>query len=185
MIRILDIVLSFLGICFFSPIIFFCIVVGFFDTGSPFFIQKRVGKSMRVFNLIKFRSMDIDAKSVATHLVDVQSITKWGSFLRKTKIDEIPQLFNVFIGDMSLVGPRPNLVSQLELIKERSLLNVYSVRPGITGHAQVNKIDMSDPKKISLFDAEMIIHFNLFIYFKFIFLTLLGNGFGDRVKINR
>ena len=91
-------------------------------------------------------------------------------------------MWNVFIGDMSLVGPRPNLFNQVELIHERDLRGVYSVRPGITGLAQINKIDMSTPQRLAETDAKMIDHLNLWYYFKYIFLTVFGKGFGDRVR---
>jgi lipopolysaccharide/colanic/teichoic acid biosynthesis glycosyltransferase len=115
-------------------------------------------------------------------LVQVSAITKWGWFLRKSKLDELPQLFNVLKGDMSFVGPRPNLFNQLELIEERAKRGLYSVRPGITGLAQINKIDMSTPQLLAETDAKMIDHLNVWYYFKYIFLTVFGKGFGDRVR---
>ena len=102
--------------------------------------------------------------------------------MRKSKLDELPQLWNVFVGDMSLVGPRPNLFNQLELIEERDSRGVYSIRPGITGLAQINKIDMSTPKLLADTDAKMIQDLNVLTYFKYIFLTIFGNGFGDRIN---
>jgi O-antigen biosynthesis protein WbqP len=120
--------------------------------------------------------------SVATHLANSASITKFGAFLRKTKLDELPQLWNVLTGDMSLVGPRPNLFNQEELIAERQALNVYSIRPGITGLAQVNEIDMSMPKLLAETDAKMIKNLTLKTYFSYILQTVLGKGSGDRVK---
>ena len=157
-------------------------IIGFFDTGSPIFRQERVGKGMKPFRLMKFRSMHVNAPSVATHLASASSITPFGSFLRRTKLDELPQLWNVFVGDMSLVGPRPNLYSQEELIHERDSRGVYSVRPGITGLAQINKIDMSTPQLLAETDAKMIQELNTLGYFKYIFLTVFGMGFGDRIE---
>jgi O-antigen biosynthesis protein WbqP len=182
MTRIFDILFSLLGLIILSPIILLLLMIGFFDTGSPLFRQKRVGVNLKPFNLLKFRSMHVDTQAVATHLVQVSAITEWGSFLRKSKLDELPQLFNVLIGDMSFVGPRPNLFNQLELIEEREKRGVYAIRPGITGLAQIQKIDMSTPKLLAETDAIMISQFNIFYYFKFIFLTVFGRGFGDRVK---
>jgi O-antigen biosynthesis protein WbqP len=180
--RIFDIVFSFFGLLILSPVILVLLVIGLLDTGSPLFRQERVGVNQKPFNLLKFRSMHVNTQAVATHLVQVSAITKWGSFLRKSKLDELPQLFNVLMGDMSFVGPRPNLFNQLELIEERRKRGVYSIRPGITGLAQIQKIDMSTPLRLAETDAKMIEHFNVWYYFKYIFLTVFGKGFGDRVR---
>ena len=182
MTRTFDILFSFVGLILLSPILFVIVIIGYFDTGSPIFRQERVGKGMKPFRLMKFRSMYVNAPSVATHLANANSITPFGSFLRKSKLDELPQLWNVFIGDMSLVGPRPNLFNQEELIHERDSRGVYYVRPGITGLAQINKIDMSTPQLLAETDAKMIQELNTLGYFKFIFLTVFGKGFGDRIK---
>ena len=182
MTRLFDIAFSFIGLLFLSPLLVTLLIIGFFDTGSPIFQQERVGRGKRPFRLIKFRSMYLNAPSVATHLASASSITPFGSFLRKSKLDELPQLWNVFIGDMSLVGPRPNLFNQTELMEERQKLGIYNVRPGITGLAQVNRIDMSTPRLLAETDAEMIKNFNLIIYIKYIFVTVLGKGKGDIIK---
>ena len=182
MTRIFDILFSFLGLVLLSPILIVLIIIGYFDTGSPIFRQERVGMGKQPFRLMKFRSMHVNAPSVATHLASASSITPFGSFLRKSKLDELPQLWNVLVGDMSLVGPRPNLFNQEELIHERDSLGVYSIRPGITGLAQINKIDMSTPQHLAETDAKMIQELNILGYFKYIFLTVFGMGFGDRIK---
>jgi O-antigen biosynthesis protein WbqP len=182
MIRFFDILLSLLGCVFLCPIMVILFVVGLFDTGSPLFLQKRVGLNRKPFILIKFRTMHKNTASVATHIVQKAAITKFGSFLRKSKLDELPQLFNVLFGHMSLVGPRPNLENQIELIQERINRNVYCVRPGITGLAQIMEVDMSTPEKLANIDANMIKNLNLIKYFEYIFLTITGKGFGDRVK---
>jgi O-antigen biosynthesis protein WbqP len=181
MIRIFDILFSSFGILILSPIALLLLIIGFFDTGSPLFRQERMGLFQKPFYLLKFRSMQINAPSVATHLASVHSITPFGKFLRKSKLDELPQLWNVLVGDMSLVGPRPNLFNQSELISERGKRGVYEVRPGITGLAQIHKIDMSTPQFLAETDAKMILKPNLRYYFKYIFLTVFGKGFGDRV----
>jgi lipopolysaccharide/colanic/teichoic acid biosynthesis glycosyltransferase len=182
MTRIFDVGFSFLGLIILSPIILLLFIIGFFDTGSPLFRQERVGVNKRPFFLLKFRSMHVNTQAVDTHLVQVSAITKWGSFLRKSKLDELPQLLNVLVGDMSLVGPRPNLYNQIELIEERSTRGVYLIRPGITGLAQIQKIDMSTPQLLAETDAKMIKNLSVINYFFYIFKTLLGRGFGDRVS---
>ena len=182
MIRGFDIIFALIGLLILSPIMFLLFIIGLFDTGSPLFKQVRLGKGKKPFKLLKFRSMDVNTQSVATHLVQSTVITKWGSFLRKSKLDELPQLINVLNGDMSFVGPRPNLPNQIELIEEREARSVYNIRPGITGLAQINKIDMSTPVLLAVTDAKMISELNIYQYFKYIITTLLGKGFGDRVK---
>ena len=181
MTRFFDILFSFLGLLFLSPILFILIIIGYFDIGSPIFLQERVGKKKKPFRLMKFRSMNISTPSVATHLASATSITPFGSFLRKSKLDELPQLWNVLMGDMSLVGPRPNLFNQEELIKERDSRGVYSIRPGITGLAQINKIDMSTPKLLAETDAQMVQSYSIIKYFYYIIVTVLGKGSGDRI----
>lgn len=181
MIRLFDFLFSFFGILFLLPIMFVLYIIGLFDTGSPVFKQERVGKNKKPFTLYKFRTMNVKAQSVATHLANSAEITKFGSFLRKSKLDELPQLFNVLFGDMSLVGPRPNLFNQTELIEERESRGVYNVVPGITGLAQINEIDMSTPKELAIKDAEMLQSLNIIDYFKYIFATVGGKGQGDRV----
>jgi len=182
MIRIYDIVFSFFGLLLLSPVFIILICIGFFDTGRPFFVQERVGKGKKAFKLIKFRTMHPNTKNVATHLANQSSITKFGSFLRKSKLDELPQLVNVFKGDMSLVGPRPNLFNQAELIEERDERQVYDVHPGITGLSQINEIDMSTPKELAISDKKMIDAYSLRTYFYYIFATVSGKGKGDRIK---
>lgn len=126
--------------------------------------------------------MHVNTQSVATHLANSSSITKYGHFLRTTKLDELPQLFNVFIGDMSLVGPRPNLYNQEELIEERDKRGVYNVVPGITGEAQIHEIDMSTPKLLAETDSSMTQQLTLKKYLYYIVVTVLGKGSGDRVR---
>lgn len=182
MIRILDFLAAFLGLLFLWPILLLVIIIGLFDTGSPIFVQERVGRNKKPFNLIKFRTMSIETKSVASHLANNASITKLGAFLRKTKIDELPQLINVLKGEMSLVGPRPNLFNQEELIRERDALRVYDVLPGVTGLAQVQNIDMSTPLLLAETDKKMIDTLTVKDYFKYIIMTVTGSGSGDAVK---
>lgn len=182
LIRFLDFTAALFGLLLLWPILLIVTLVGVFDTGSPIFVQTRVGKNKKAFSLIKFRTMSVDTQSVASHLASSTSITKFGSFLRKTKIDELPQLINVLKGEMSLVGPRPNLFNQEELIAERDALEIYSVLPGITGLAQVQNIDMSTPKLLAHTDREMIDNLTLANYFRYIIMTATGRGKGDAVK---
>jgi O-antigen biosynthesis protein WbqP len=182
MIKFFDILFSLIGLLIFFPIIIIVLVLCLLDTGSPIFVQKRVGRNMTPFGLLKFRTMRVDTVSVSTHLVNTSAITPLGHFLRKSKLDELLQLLNVLKGDMSLVGPRPNLFNQEDIIFERQKRGVYNVRPGITGLSQINKIDMSMPELLAITDAAMIQDLSLLSYFKFLFFTICGNGFGDRVS---
>lgn len=181
MIRVLDFLAAFFGLFILWPLLVVVIIIALFDTGSPIFVQERVGRNKKPFKLIKFRTMTVDTKSVASHLASNASITKLGAFLRKTKIDELPQLINVLKGEMSLVGPRPNLFNQDDLIAERDVLGVYSVLPGITGLAQIQNIDMSTPELLAKTDKQMIESLTLRNYFKYIILTVSGSGAGDAV----
>ena len=182
MIRLLDFIFAFLGLLFGSPLLILLTILGYFETGSPIFIQERVGRNKKPFRLVKFRTMTVGTASVATHLASESSITRFGHLLRKTKLDELPQLWNVLLGQMSLVGPRPNLFNQEKLTEEREARGVYHVRPGITGLAQVQGIDMSTPELLAKTDAEMIETLSLTNYFSYILQTVLGRGAGDRVR---
>lgn len=182
MIRLFDIFFSLCGLIFGFPILLILYIVGLFDTGSPLFKQERVGKNKQPFTLVKFRTMKLNTESVASHLADVSMITPFGSFLRRTKLDELPQLWNVVMGDMSLVGPRPGLFNQHQLIQERDKFDIYSVRPGITGYAQINEVDMSTPEKLARYDSVMIQKFTIAGYFRYILATVAGKGQGDRVS---
>lgn len=182
MLRVFDLLFSFFGLLFGFPVLLVIFLIGFFDTGSPLFVQERVGRGKKPFKLVKFRTMSKDTASVASHLASSASITKLGGLLRRTKLDELPQLWNVLLGDMSLVGPRPNLFNQDDLIQERDALGIYVVRPGITGLAQINEIDMSTPALLAKTDREMIDRLSVGNYFKYILATVSGKGSGDRVK---
>ncbi len=180
--RFFDIIISFLGLVLFSPIILVLYILGLFDTGSPLFFQVRVGRDKVPFVLVKFRTMQVKTASVATHLADSSSVTNYGRFLRHSKLDELPQLWNVFKGDMSLVGPRPCLFNQESLIKHRDNRNVFSVRPGITGLAQICQVDMSRPELLARVDSKMILNLTFNSYFKYIFYTFMGAGRGDKIS---
>lgn len=182
MLRFLDLIFALVGLVLLWPLLLVLLIIGWFDTGSPLFRQVRVGRNQQPFTLIKLRTMKPDTASVASHLVAKDAITDYGVFLRKTKLDELPQLWNVLKGEMSLVGPRPGLFNQVELTAARDKKGVYNARPGITGLAQVNKIDMSTPELLAETDAKMLQNLTLRQYLKYIFMTIAGNGSGDRVR---
>lgn len=182
MIRFMDIVLSLFGLLALMPVMVLIFFLGLIDTGSPLFRQARVGRYKRPFTLVKFRTMTLETQSVATHLANPASVTRLGAFLRRSKLDELPQLWNVLKGEMSLVGPRPCLFNQAELIAERAARGVFEVRPGITGLAQVKDIDMSTPQLLAETDEQMLMQLNLRTYFRYILQTLTGAGRGDRIR---
>ncbi|MDC3142859.1 sugar transferase [Candidatus Pelagibacter sp.] len=172
MIRIFDFLFSLIGLILLFPLLILIFLIGLFDNGSPLFIQKRVGYNFKSFSLIKFRTMPVGMRSAGTHLIKNIKFSSFGYFLRGTKIDEIPQLLNVLIGDMSLVGPRPCLFNQRKLINERKKRGVFKVRPGITGLAQISGINMKTPTLLAKTDQKMIKKMSLYNYFYYIFKTI-------------
>jgi len=182
MLRFFDLSLSISGLLVASPLLIILTITGWFDTGSPLLRQKRVGRNKKPFTLVKFRTMKPDTAHVATHLADASAVTPFGAFLRRTKLDELPQLWSVLKGEMSVVGPRPCLFSQEELIEARERLGVFEARPGITGLAQVNGIDMSTPELLAETDARMLATLDVTDYFRYILMTATGKGSGDRLK---
>ena len=181
MIRAFDVFFALLGLVVGLPLLLLLFLIGLFDTGSPVFMQERVGRHKKPFTLVKFRTMSKETLSVASHLASPAAITPFGRFLRRTKLDELPQLWNVLKGEMSLVGPRPCLFNQEELIMEREKRGVLAARPGITGLAQVNDIDMSTPTLLAETDQKMLQNLTVSAYFKYILMTVSGKGAGDRV----
>lgn len=158
--RLIDIFLSFFGIVFLSlPMLIIAIAIKCDSKGPVFFKQKRVGIHKKHFNILKFRTMRTDTPHDApTHeLSDPKRwITKVGGFLRKTSLDELPQLFNIFGGSMSVIGPRPALWNQFDLIEERDKYGANDVKPGLTGWAQINGRDeLEIPLKAKL-DGEYV-----------------------------
>ena len=158
--RVIDLVLSVLAAVILSPVFLILFIAIKMDTPGPiFFKQKRVGINKTHFNILKFRTMRIDTpKDTPTHLLGNhdQYITKVGKFLRKTSLDELPQIFNIIKGEMAIIGPRPALWNQYDLIAERDKYNANDVRPGLTGWAQINGRDELPITVKSELDGEYI-----------------------------
>lgn len=149
--------------------------------GGGIFSQDRIGRNGKLFRCYKFRTMKMGTAQAGTHEVSASSVTKIGAFLRKTKIDELPQIWNIFRGELSLVGPRPCLPIQVELIEARRNKGVLAITPGITGLAQINGIDMSDPDRLAKWDARYIARQSSLQDLKIIVATFCGAGQGDLV----
>lgn len=176
--RIIDIICSLMAIIFLSFIYLpVCLIVKLTSPGPVFFKQKRVGKNKSYFNILKFRTMRIDTpKDCPTHLLanPDQYITRVGKFLRKTSLDELPQIFNIFKGDMSVIGPRPALWNQDDLIAERDKYGVNELKPGLTGWAQINGRDeLPIPVKAKL-DGEYADRISFIFDVKCLFLTVVS-----------
>lgn len=152
------------------------------DRGSPILKQARVGKDRVVFTCYKIRTMKTSTKTVASHHASYEEVTKVGRVLRRTGLDELPQIVNVLRGDMNIVGPRPCLPSQAAVIAAREALEVYSIRPGITGLAQVQGVDMSNADRVSKVDHTYVQNRSLWLDIKIIWATVRGKGAGDAIK---
>ncbi|MBW4651613.1 MAG: sugar transferase [Kaiparowitsia implicata GSE-PSE-MK54-09C] len=168
-----------------SPVILICVLV--IRAGSPgpgIFHQTRVGRNEVPFTCLKLRTMYVTVANVPSHEAAASGITSVGHFMRRSKLDELPQLLNVLLGEMSFVGPRPCLPQQTELIQLRRERNVFALRPGITGLAQIRNIDMSDPARLAEVDAAYATHRGFFIDLDIMWRTVAGGGRGDRVPSN-
>lgn len=179
MIRLFEIIIATVGAIVSLPIALLILIFCLFDTGKPLFFQQRMGLREEPFVLIKFRTMRLGTKSMGSHEVSSSAITPLGIFLRRTKLDELPQLINVINGSMSFVGPRPNLYSQDEVVRERRALRIYEVKPGITGISQLRGVDMSSPKQMAALDRKMLDELDISLYFRLIIRTVRGEGSGD------
>lgn len=171
-----DILSSLIAIFLFSPILLIlAIIVKCTSPGPILFKQRRIGKDNQEFMIYKFRTMRIDTPNVATHLLKnpEQYITPIGKFMRKTSLDELPQLFNILKGEMSVVGPRPALYNQYDLIEMRTKANVHTVRPGLTGLAQVSGRDELENEQKVYFDQQYVQKQSFFFDLKLIFLTVV------------
>lgn len=173
--RVVDLLGAMSGIVLLWPLAIVIAIAVKLDTPGPvLFVQQRVGRDERVFLCLKFRSMHVGVPERATHHSTRADITRVGRFLRETKLDELPQLLNVLSGDMSLVGPRPCLPSQTTLIEARARLGVRGAKPGITGLAQVNGIDMSEPELLARVDAVYVMQANTLLDLRLVLASLPG-----------
>lgn len=190
-----DMVLSFVGIVLLFPLFVLLGIIIKIDCKGPiFFTQKRIGKNKKHFKIYKFRTMKIGtANNIPTHLLKnpEERITKFGKFLRKSSLDEIPQIINIFFGNMSIIGPRPALYNQKDLILERDKYNVNSIRPGLTGYAQINGRDELSIEEKAKLDGYYVKNISLWLDIKVFVLTIFsvfrskGILEGGTGKINR
>lgn len=146
---------------------------------NPIFVQVRVGRQQSLFRLIKLRTLLPDTADMASHQVSIDRVMRSGKFFRKTKIDELPQVLNILLGQMSFVGPRPCLPSQAELRSAREKRGVYTLMPGITGIAQIRGIDMSTPEELAIADASYLGSWSIIVDLHLLAVTAFGVGRGD------
>lgn len=181
--RFLDLIFSFtVFIILWWLFILIWLLVKLETPGPGIIFQKRVGKNGKIFNCLKFRTMKSGVKQAPTHQMSFNDLTFFGAFLRKTKLDELPQIFNIILNEMSLVGPRPCLVIQNELIAKRKEFHILDIKPGVTGFAQINKVDMSDIYKITQFDFIYMKTQSILNDFKILIKTFFGAGNIDNIK---
>ncbi len=176
--RALDIILSFIGLIILSPILLIIVVAIKIDSPGPvLFKQKRVGKGKTYFNILKFRTMKIETpKDTPTHLLQnpEKYITRVGKFLRKTSLDELPQIWNILVGDMSIIGPRPALWNQYDLIAERDKYGANDILPGLTGWAQINGRDELTIEEKAKLDGEYVQKLSFWMDVKCFFGTIVS-----------
>lgn len=174
--RSLDLILSVIALSLLCvPMLVIALLIKATSAGPIFFCSNRVGRNNKLFNMYKFRSMVIDTPLVATDLLKNPStvLTPIGSFLRTTSLDELPQIFNILLGDMSFVGPRPALFNQVDLINLRTQLGVHELMPGLTGWAQINGRDDITIEKKVCFDTEYLTDHSFMLDIKILWLTLV------------
>jgi len=176
--RIIDILLSFIGLIVLSPIYLILIIAIKLDSKGPvLFKQKRVGKGKTNFIMLKFRTMRIDTpKDMPTHLLENPEhyITRVGKLLRKTSLDELPQIWHIFVGQMSIIGPRPALWNQYDLIAERDKYGANDIKPGLTGWAQINGRDELPIEVKANLDGEYVKNLSFMMDLKCFFLTIVS-----------
>tara|TARA_Y100000992_G_C21253149_1_gene487018 strand:+ start:148 stop:729 length:582 start_codon:yes stop_codon:yes gene_type:complete len=186
-IKLIRNIVCLVGLICVSPLLVIAGLIIVIEDGFPaFFVQERIGLDKNTFKIIKIRTLKKNTPNIGTHELKNSNMLKNGSWIRKFKLDEFPQLINVLKGELNLVGPRPGLVSQEKLLEERSLKNIFTVRPGITGLAQILGYDMSDPKKLAEIDEAYIINKSIFLDFLIImgtFLNFLKKSIKKRFKI--
>ncbi len=181
--RVFDLTLALIGLPIVIPAILACaIAIRWTSRGPAIFRQTRIGLNEQPFTCLKLRTMYADTRDAPSHETSASAVTPIGHWLRRLKLDELPQLWNIIVGEMSFVGPRPCLPSQTELIAARRARNLYCIRPGITGVAQVAGIDMSDPERLAAADAAYLSNMSIAADLRLILMTALGAGRGDRVR---
>ena len=163
-----------IGLLIISPFLFFAAIAIIIEDGMPIlFAQERVGKDQSIFKIIKIRTLKIGAPNIGTHQLENKYKLKCGNLIRKIKLDEFPQLINVLKGDINLIGPRPGLVSQIDLTQNRNAKGIYVIKPGITGLSQVLGYDMSDPAKLAEIDKIYIQKQSLYVNFLILISTFM------------
>ena len=163
-----------IGLLIISPFLFFAAIAIIIEDGMPIlFAQERVGKDQSIFKIIKIRTLKIGAPNIGTHQLENKYKLKCGNLVRKIKLDEFPQLINVLKGDINLIGPRPGLVSQIDLTQNRNAKGIYEIKPGITGLSQVLGYDMSDPAKLAEIDKIYIQKQSLYVDFLILISTFM------------
>jgi O-antigen biosynthesis protein WbqP len=183
--RVFDFSAAVFGLIAASPIIAVCILLIRLDSKGPaLFRQVRVGMNGRHFTCYKLRTMHLNSGDVPTHQMSSSALTRVGKHLRRLKLDELPQFWNILRGDMSMVGPRPCLPTQTELVNARRRYGLMDIPPGITGVSQVAGIDMSDPEILAVSDAQYLDDMSLRRDLSLILQTITGSGRGDRVRTN-
>ena len=174
-IKIIRNIICLVGLICLSPLLIIAGLIIIIEDGFPvFFVQERIGLNKHIFNMIKIRTLRKNTPNIGTHELKESNMLKNGKWIRKLKLDEFPQLINVLKGDINLVGPRPGLLTQGELTQERSQRDIYRIKPGITGLAQILGYDMSDPKKLAEIDEAYIINKSFISDFNIIVGTFLN-----------
>lgn len=178
---LLDVVIALTALVILWPLIVLCILISSIETGSGIYSQVRVGRDGKHFTMYKIRTMKVSTPQAGTHQIDPSYVTTFGRVLRRSKVDELPQLVNVLFRDMSIVGPRPCLPTQTDVINARSKLGVDLLSPGLIGEAQINGIEMSEPIKLAEFDRQLM-PLTLRKYLVVLLKTVNRGFFGDNLR---